>query len=142
MKGEPKQVIVIRKDLKMRKGKIAAQAAHASLKACFSFARFVESQQTDERGKHNRKKELILDITDPTMNEWWSNRFKKVVVYVNSEEELLKIYEEARLNHLPCSLIRDAGDTEFHGVPTFTAVAIGPHKEEHIDPITGELPLL
>lgn len=142
MQGEPKQVIVIRKDLKMRKGKIGAQCAHASLKACFTFARFVDSKRVDENGKSKRTKELILDITDPTMNLWWTQRFKKVVCWVNSEKELFDLYEQARACSLPCSLIRDAGDTEFHGEPTYTAVAIGPGKEEDIDPITGELPLL
>jgi len=145
MKGEPKQVIVIRKDLKMRKGKIAAQAAHASLRACFSFARFVESVDRHLPGlpgDGKKTKEITLDITDPAMNTWWTQRFKKVVCYVVSEQELFDLYEKARQACLPCSLIRDAGDTEFHGEPTYTAVAIGPSKEEDIDPITGELPLL
>lgn len=146
MKGEPKQVIILRKDLSMRKGKMIAQGAHASLKACLSFARF---ENTDAIGMDEahmitkiRVKELILDITDPVIHQWWTERFKKVVVYVESEEALIGLYHQARDLSLPCSLIKDAGDTEFHGVPTYTAVAIGPGKEEVIDQITGELPLL
>jgi PTH2 family peptidyl-tRNA hydrolase len=129
MKGEPKQVIVIRKDLKMSKGKIAAQAAHASLKACMSLGR-IEGDK------------LVLNLSSPVVHQWFTQRFKKVCVCVESEQELLDIHELARQNGLPCSLIQDAGDTEFDGVPTLTAVAIGPAKEKHIDKITGNLKLL
>ena len=82
-----------------------------------------------------------MPLTDG-MAVWTSGSFAKVVVYVNSEKELLDIYYKAYSAKLPCSLIQDAGATEFHGVPTYTAVAIGPDYPERIDPITGELKLL
>jgi len=49
---------------------------------------------------------------------------------------------EERETGLPCSIITDAGDTEFHGVPTKTTVGIGPDESEKIDVITGNLKLL
>lgn len=130
---KPKQVIVIRKDLNMRMGKVAAQVGHAILKACFSFAQFVKTEE---------KEEIVLDITQEDINTWWKQEFTKIVCYVNSEQELIDLYEQAKEASLPCSLIKDAGHTEFHGVPTLTAMAVGPAKAELVDLITGNLPLL
>jgi PTH2 family peptidyl-tRNA hydrolase len=76
------------------------------------------------------------------MQEWLTTRFTKVVVQVNTEAELLEIYNKAKDAGLPCSLIQDSGATEFHGVPTHTAVAVGPDLAEKIDPITSQLKLL
>ena len=61
---------------------------------------------------------------------------------MDSEEELLKIYEKAKKAKLPCSLITDSGKTEFNGVPTNTVVVIGPDKSTKIDKITKKLKLL
>jgi len=55
---------------------------------------------------------------------------------------LLFIHSAAEIAGLPCSLIQDAGFTEFNGVPTYTAVAIGPAQATEIDKITGLLKLL
>ncbi len=125
-----KQVIIIRKDLKMRKGKIAAQASHASLKVFFDRMVFC--------GNGEMK---IVNIT-PEMEAWVKGIFTKICVSVDSEQELLDIYKQAGNAGLPCSLIQDAGLTEFDGVPTYTAVAIGPAKNEDIDKITSNLKLL
>ena len=114
-----KQVIVIRKDLKMRKGKMIAQGAHASLKAFMGFFRAYD---------------YVVD--------WWEGSQTKIVVGVNSEEELLDIRHKAQDIDIPCSLIQDEGRTEFGGVPTYTAVAVGPAPSDLIDPITGHLKLL
>lgn len=84
---------------------------------------------------------MTLDKDGP-VHSWISNKFTKVVVSVNSEEALLNVHREAKDRGLLCSLIQDAGDTEFHGVPTYTAVAIGPDYSSKIDPITGSLSLL
>ena len=124
---EHKQVIVVRKDLNMRKGKIAAQAAHASMGAILSLCK-----QDGNR--------LILEMDERTQ-PWLTGRFKKICVYVNSEEELLSIYEQAKEAGLITSLIQDAGLTEFGGVKTYTSVAVGPDREDHIDKICGSLPL-
>ena len=126
-----KQVIVLRKDLKMRKGKMVAQGAHASMKAII------------DRGgiKHPESDVLIIEMI-PEMKDWLVGIFTKVCVSVDSEEELLNIYEQAKEAGLICSLIQDAGLTEFGGVPTYTAVAVGPAEREDVDKITGHLKLL
>jgi len=126
-----KQVIVIRKDLKMRRGKEISQGCHASMKAIL------------DRGSitHPESNTLIIEMT-PEMKSWICGIFTKVCVRVDSEEELLYIYEQAAKAGLLCSLIQDAGLTEFGGVPTYTAVAVGPALREDVDKITGELKLL
>jgi PTH2 family peptidyl-tRNA hydrolase len=73
---------------------------------------------------------------------WLTGRFKKICVSVNSEEDLLSPYEKAQSAGLMAALIRDAGLTEFGGVPTYTALAVGPDREDRVDQITGTLPLL
>ena len=119
MKGKAmKQVIVLRKDLGMRKGKMCAQAAHASMKV------------------------VLENIDHPDVKAWLSDKFTKIVVSVNSEEELKEVYENAKRKSVVCSLILDAGLTEFDGVATYTAVAVGPAKNEKLDSITGHLKLL
>jgi len=73
---------------------------------------------------------------------WLDSSFTKIAVGVNSEEELFEIYRLAQEANLPTILIKDAGRTEFNGVSTHTAVAVGPGPEELINTITGELKLL
>lgn len=121
MENERKQVIIIRRDLKMRRGKEISQGCHASLGAIL------------RDGKLK---------TDKDTKIWLEGRFTKICVRVESEEELLEIYNQARNAKLNCSLITDAGLTEFNGVPTLTAVAVGPGKPEIVDKITGHLQLL
>ena len=125
---EHKQVIVLRKDLNMRKGKMAAQAAHASMAAILNQGMYDESVFT-----------LVLD---ERIKPWLTGRFKKIVVSVSSESELQEIYNKAKEAGLIAALIVDSGLTEFNGVPTKTAVAIGPDEESKIDAICKELPLL
>lgn len=126
-----KQVIVMRRDLNMRKGKIAAQAGHASLGAVLS-----GSYEADYAGESGRMIPL-----DKALNAWLTSSFRKICVYVNSETELLEIYQKAVDGGLRTVLITDNGDTEFNGVPTKTCCAIGPAFEDEVDPITGKLPL-
>lgn len=134
---EVKQVIVVRKDLNMRKGKIAAQVAHASFSVLLN-----NTVLTDDFFSKNGyiltfdfEKESPWDI-------WLNGDFTKVVVSCNSEEELEKLYNEAKDSSIPCSLIVDAGKTEFNGVATKTCAAIGPFYSKEIDKITGNLKLL
>ena len=125
---EHKQVIVVRKDLNMRKGKIGAQAAHASLAAILS-----EMTRSGDV--------MTLDLTDQRLAPWVTGRFKKICVYVNSEDELLEVHHAALSAGLICSLIKDAGLTEFGGVATYTTCAVGPDLADKIDVITKHLPL-
>lgn len=129
MNAEAKQVIVMRKDLNMRKGKMIAQGSHASLKVLLD-----RGGLTPDGG--------FAFTTTPAMAAWLGGRFKKVCVSVTSEAELDGIAERARAAGLPCAVIVDAGHTEFHGVPTKTCLAIGPAWADEVDAITGSLPLL
>jgi PTH2 family peptidyl-tRNA hydrolase len=58
------------------------------------------------------------------------------------EAELLALHEQAKQSGLSFALIRDSGLTEFNGVPTFTALAVGPGEDGEVDKITGHLKLL
>lgn len=111
-----KQAIIIRTDLKMGKGKIAAQSSHASLDS------FLKSSTT-------------------IRNEWLEEGMKKVVLKVKNEKELIDIFETAKKAKLPCSLIIDRGLTQI-SEGSKTAVGIGPAEDEKIDKITGHLKLL
>ncbi len=123
-----KQVIVMRKDLGMRKGKMIAQGAHASLKVLLDAA-----TQDGQR--------LTIPLDEAT-SAWVAGRFTKVCVSVDSAAALAEVVDRARAAGLPCALIVDAGHTEFHGVPTPTCCAVGPAWAEQVDAVTGGLPLL
>ena len=147
-----KQVIVIRKDLNMRKGKIAAQTAHASMAAILNLGSMEYYSDIDDQlteisyniplYKIQKAFNGEDDIDHADVVKWLEGRFTKICVSVDSEKELLAIYKEALDAGIICSLIQDAGLTEFAGVPTYTAVAIGPAKSTDIDKITGDLKLL
>lgn len=125
----PKQVIILRKDLNMRKGKMVAQGAHASMAVILNMMTKINDR-------------LNLDPMPTAMKEWFNGSFTKICVSVNSEQDLLDIHQTAVTAGIPCALIKDSGFTEFNGVPTYTAVAIGPDYPEVIDPITKHLSLL
>lgn len=125
-----KQVIVVRKDLKMNKGKIAAQSCHASMKAILDRCNLLENRVL-----------YIGNMPEP-MYQWLTGIFTKVVLGIDSEEEMLELYNKALCLNLICSLITDAGLTVFNGVPTNTCIAIGPEESYKIDSITSHLKLL
>lgn len=129
MTREAKQVIVMRKDLGMRKGKMIAQGAHASMAVLL------------DRGEQDGETYKIA--MTPAMEQWIvTGRFTKVCVSVSSEAELDAVVAKARDAGVPVALIVDAGKTEFHGVPTKTCCAVGPAWKDEVDAITGDLPLL
>jgi PTH2 family peptidyl-tRNA hydrolase len=113
-----KQVIVMRSDLKMGKGKIAAQAGHAAVSAA-------------EEARRQQPK-------------WWKNWLDegqcKIAVKVKSEEELLEIEDIAGRVGLPHALITDRGLTQIEP-GTVTCLAIGPAPSFEVDKITGKLAL-
>lgn len=114
-----KQVIVVRTDLEMSPGKLAAQVAHGSVGA---------AELT--RKKHRR-----------WFYNWLSEGQKKVVLKVGSESELQNLKKKADKLNLPNILVVDAGLTEL--TPgTVTALGIGPAPNEILDQVTGNLPLL
>lgn len=124
-----KQVIVIRRDLKMRRGKEIAQGSHASMAWLSDRVRSVI---------FNPGMEMSLS---PAEREWLCGPFTKVVVRVDSEEELLAVKQKADEAGVLNVLITDAGKTEFGGVPTVTCLAVGPAEANEIDAITGGLEL-
>ncbi len=113
---EYKQVILIRHDLGLPKGKLAAQAAHASLEAAFK-------------------------ADDSILKKWRAQGQKKVVLKVADEKELISYFQQAKDDGIVSSLITDAGKTVI-APGTKTAVAIGPDEEEKIDKLTGTLKML
>ncbi len=110
-----KQAIVARRDLGMGEGKLAAQVAHASLKAY---------EHTSENAR----------------SEWKRGGQKKVVLRVDGERDLFELQERAKIEGLPTGLVRDAGHTQLDP-DTPTAVAIGPASDDRVDAVTGDLSL-
>ena len=111
-----KQVILVRQDLKLPKGKLAAQAAHASVEA-------------------------VLKSESSIVKSWRREGMEKVVLKVKDEKELLHYFQLAKEADLVTALITDAGHTVV-APGTKTCVGIGPNEEEKIDNITGKLLLL
>lgn len=137
-----KQVIVMRKDLNMRKGKMVSQGCHASMKVFFDIMKKeVAPKYISVLTGIKEVTTYSFEATDE-MIEWIDGKFTKICVSVDSEQELLDIYNKAKESNLPCALIEDCGLTEFNGVPTKTCCCIGPDLSEKIDKITGHLKLL
>jgi len=116
-----KQVIVIRKDLKMRRGKEISQGSHASL--AWLSHRLRESNNNPKFSEAEQ--------------EWLTSAFAKVTLQVESEEDLRQVFQQAKEAGLEAHLIIDSGRTEFDGIPTATAVGIGPDEVSKIDKVTG-----
>ncbi len=126
-----KQVIVIRRDLRMRRGKEIAQGAHAS--TAWLRQRVLAAMTPSGAAEHVRFSGVEL--------AWLEQSNRKVTVKVGSEQELMAIYARALQAGLVTHLITDGGLTEFGGVPTRTCLGIGPDYDERIDPVTGDLEL-
>jgi PTH2 family peptidyl-tRNA hydrolase len=126
-----KQVIVVRKDLNMRKGKIGAQVAHASMKVLLDLGHVWASD--------SRPPDYYMIPLHHEIEPWVTGNFRKIVLGVETEAEMLDILERAKAAGLYTALITDNGLTEFNGVPTNTAIAIGPNYDDRINPITGHL---
>lgn len=136
-----KQMIVMRRDLKMRKGKIAAQAGHACVEAVL-LALKKEDRLGDICESGVDYITLVSGGKEPTpLSDWFEKGVAKICVYVDSEEELLEIDKKAKELGFISALIQDAGMTEFHGEPTYTCLALEPLTAEQVDPLTGSLPL-
>ncbi|MEK6967225.1 MAG: peptidyl-tRNA hydrolase Pth2 [Nanoarchaeota archaeon] len=108
-----KQVILVRKDLNLPKGKLAAQVAHASLEAA-------------------------LKTNKSIMDAWRSSGAAKIVLKVETEAELKEFENKLRAEKIPCALIADAGHTVLEP-GTVTCLGVGPVEEIKLDKITGSL---
>ena len=126
-----KQVIVIRRDLRMRRGKEIAQGAHAS------------SAWLADRVRQGFTPNGTVDHVALSAAErsWLQSSFRKVTVKVNTEEELMAVYSKALDAGLLVHLVTDRGLTEFGGVPTRTCLAVGPDYDDLVDLVTAELEL-
>jgi peptidyl-tRNA hydrolase, PTH2 family len=111
-----KQVILIRQDLKLPKGKACAQCSHASVEA-------------------------VLKSDSDVVRKWRAEGMAKIVLKVKDEKELVQYFQTAKDNGLTASLITDAGRTVI-SPGTKTCVAIGPAGEDEIDVVTADLALL
>lgn len=134
-----KQVIVMRTDLNMRKGKMVSQGAHASEKGLFDKGHVL----------YYHDREYFCIPLDEHNKDWIvGDVFKKIVCRVDSEKELVDLYKrvtyeiQAQGLTIAHGLIEDSGLTEFHGVKTITCASFGPCEESWIDQYTGHLPLL
>lgn len=136
-----KQVIIIRKDLNMRKGKMIAQGSHASMAVIFSYMT-PNYFNPSENPKNNFVIQLPENEIGNDIKEWMLGMFKKIVVGAETLIQMIDAYQKAKEAGLPCSIIEDKGLTEFGGEITITAVAIGPAAAEKIDKITGNFSLL
>ncbi len=113
---ELKQVIVVRTDLKLPKGKMSAQAAHAAVEA-------------------------VLRSDEHLVTNWRKAGMKKVVLKVKDDKELIRYFQDAKDKGLTAAMITDAGRTIV--LPgTMTCIAIGPDDEDKIDEITGTLTMM
>jgi len=126
-----KQVIVIRRDLRMRRGKEIAQGAHAS--TAWLADRVLQGIRPNGAVDH-----VVLSSAE---RAWLETSFRKVTVKVNSEDELMAVYRQAIEAGLVVHLVTDRGLTEFGGIPTRTCLAVGPDYDDLVDPVTGDLEL-
>lgn len=115
----------------MQRGKEIAQGQHGSLSFLARRLRLIED------GQENRT--YGCELTDEEIEWLFSESFTKIAVRVDSEAELMDIYNKAKAEGLEVHLITDSGKTVFNGVPTKTCLTIGPHEASRIDKITGHL---
>lgn len=111
-----KQVILVRSDLKLPKGKLAAQAAHAAVDAMAASSQHI-------------------------VKDWLASGGKKIVLKIKDLEELRKYEKSARKEKLVVAVIEDRGLTVVKP-GTITCMAIGPDDDAKIDKITGHLKIL
>jgi peptidyl-tRNA hydrolase len=111
-----KQVIVVNEELKLPRGKLAAQVAHAAVAA-------------------------FLEATRDAQRRWLADGMPKVVVRCESEAELLALQAQAEHASVPVAPIRDAGHTVVEA-GTLTCIGLGPASNEQLDAITRALKLV
>lgn len=135
--SEPKQVIIVRRDLGMSPGKLAAQVAHASVSAVLFGSSLHSMQSPDDYEVYDYR---CIDLEDD-IHDWLEGSQVKIVLGVDTEAELLGIYNDAQNTSTRRAIIKDEGRTQLQG-QNYTAVAIGPAAPEDVDEITGHLKLL
>jgi peptidyl-tRNA hydrolase, PTH2 family len=114
--GKYKQVIIVRSDLKLPSGKLAAQVAHASVGA-------------------------VMESDQKVVTQWHGEGMKKIVVKVKNKNQLMKYAQQAQDANLTTCVVKDAGHTIVEP-GTVTCCGIGPDLEKDIDAVTGKLQIL
>lgn len=137
-----KQYIIMRKDLNMTKGKIAAQAGHACLGIFLQMA--MEHKELVQKWETLYKRYIFDFEEDGSWEEWLRNSFVKICLAVGSLEELDRIAALCREEGIRIAYIEDNGTTMFDGVKTPTCFATEPvdADEKEIQAIFGGLKLL
>lgn len=130
----------MRRDLKMRRGKEISQASHASMSFLTKGGLVDYDYQNVYRDDFFHKDLESKHVEEIT--HWLENSFRKICVYVNSEQELDELHQKALDKGLISHMVIDNGATEFNGVLTKTALAIGPHESSKFEGLTDHLPLL
>jgi peptidyl-tRNA hydrolase, PTH2 family len=148
---DSKQVIVIRRDLGMRRGKEIAQGSHASMawltrqlqdRTRNMMRLDAEGGESPFCGPASEDGPVLASVVlSEAQRHWIEHSFAKVVCQVPDEDTLTRVAGAAREAGLECHVITDSGRTEFHGEPTVTALAIGPDWAEKIDQVTSNLEL-
>ncbi|KJZ70381.1 hypothetical protein HIM_10225 [Hirsutella minnesotensis 3608] len=121
---ECKLVLVVRTDLGMTKGKIAAQCSHATL-ACFKALARAAPDSPQRR----------------TLARWERNGQAKIAVQVKGQDEMLELRRKARAAGIPAEVIQDAGRTQIEA-GSMTVLGVGPAPKSLVDQVTGHLKLL
>jgi PTH2 family peptidyl-tRNA hydrolase len=112
----------------MRRGKEISQGSHVSMMWLVERVKKIRPHYMD-------------DLLSAEETEWMNGLFTKVTVQIDSEKELLDLYNKAISQGLTAHYVTDVGKTEFGGIPTITALAIGPNESEKIDLVTSGLKL-
>jgi len=139
MQKEVKQYIIVRRDLGMNAGKLAAQAGHACMKVFFD-----KMSSEPVISPHPGQNEVFMRYSfDANLEEtiWIEGKFTKITKGVKSEAKLMDVYNKAKEAGLNVSLIKDAGIFGLEG-ENYTVVAVGPNYVDKCEPIVGKLRLL
>ena len=138
-----KQYIIVRTDLPMNAGKVAAQAAHSCMKVFFDKMRFMPVVGV-KPGQTGADTDFVGTYSWSATEEevkWIEDKFTKITKRVKNENQLLKVYNQAKEAGLNVSLIKDAGLYGLEG-ENYTCIAVGPNYEDRCDPVVRKLRLL
>ena len=110
-----KQAIVVRKDIRMSKGKVAGQVAHASLKSYKNTPPYIQK-------------------------EWDNTDYTKIILKCNNLETIYNLQEQADKENISNFIVHDLGHTQIHA-NSVTCIGLGPDTDKNIDKLTQDLKL-
>lgn len=126
-----KQVIVVRRDLKMRPGKMAAQVAHAAIKVILDRGSFIGASCRDF---------FIPQMTEE-MKYWMGVSFTKIVLSAQNEADILELEKKAKELNIPHAVMIDDGWAEYHADKVVTCIALGPANSDTLNKLIKDFPL-